>query len=768
MQQLIKEKILIEEINKNEKNINTMNFEELAYLRHLARSSDNKNTSIIEKALSPISNMYICAFEQPYWFANGTKFIDNIWYIKLTKNVKTIDFSKIYLSNDVKLTDEKEILNTFKSWIIIQGSPKFNRGQILNKSTIIIAINKVLILIDNIIKNNNKINLIERKCNALDLNFFCDILINISKYGVEESTYNYNSTIKDFLLEKIKTISEIDLIDFEKKFPLLKENYTSKLLNMTLIEVRKSRYWLFQNKAYKLQYTASSGYPNSNFFKFLFKNYITINSIQFNKIIELKLFKTIDKTEYSSIPCKSIFENTQSIGNINNYIDVIKKLIHVNTFKECSPINKKSISQLSVEHVKNHIELQKSFHFRSVPTRVILTAVKNAFEFIFNYMDDILESLLNFLNSEPKYYTTYSKNWKSLKEHNWKKKLSPNLKDTKFTEWKVNPNDINCFHLRRSNIGFCDLYKVLMGAIQLVIGAITARRQSELIELSPIDCLLPRNIDPIKNKDIEFEIVFNNRKSGIGGESPIKESLGRPIPNSIANIIYKLQKFNLSLINSKNINVKSLSLFNNYNPNQNKLSKIYSELYNSNLNSFCDYFQTPLVKYDETTYKRFYIRQHQLRRFFALLFFWSKSYDGLDSLRHFLGHTNPQHLYNYITENITGEVLTGVKAQTITEQLGKLGKIESYIKNIEQLTPILEKYFNIREFEVLSEDEIFELYSSHDLTQHLKKYSSLEQQVNLLLEKHIIELEPNFFTVKNSDGQIVKDFNLILRIKDEL
>ena len=38
-----------------------------------------------------------------------------------------------------------------------------------------------------------------------------------------------------------------------------------------------------------------------------------------------------------------------------------------------------------------------------------------------------------------------------------------------------------------------------------------------------------------------------------------------------------------------------------------------------------------------------------------MLFFWSKSYEGLDALRDFLGHTDTEHLYHYITENINGE-----------------------------------------------------------------------------------------------------------------
>lgn len=35
--------------------------------------------------------------------------------------------------------------------------------------------------------------------------------------------------------------------------------------------------------------------------------------------------------------------------------------------------------------------------------------------------------------------------------------------------------------------------------------------------------------------------------------------------------------------------------------------------------------------------KRFYMRQHQLRRFFAMAFFWGNGFGSMDTLRWFLG-----------------------------------------------------------------------------------------------------------------------------------
>lgn len=112
--------------------------------------------------------------------------------------------------------------------------------------------------------------------------------------------------------------------------------------------------------------------------------------------------------------------------------------------------------------------------------------------------------------------------------------------------------------------------------------------------------------------------------------------------------------------------------------------------------------------------------------------------------------------------------MSGVKAQALVEQISESNKDKEFILNIEYLSPILEKYFGVREFEVLSESDIFKLYSTDEVVSHLKNYSIVEQQVLYLIDSNIIDLEPEFFSVKNYDGDLIRDFNLILRIKDEI
>ena len=112
--------------------------------------------------------------------------------------------------------------------------------------------------------------------------------------------------------------------DFEKKFPLVQENYDIKNLNFNLDQVRKSRYWLFINNKYKTEKSITM-LPNIKLGDFDNNNYIHSDSIKIKRITELSLFSGSNDTEYPLVPCRNYSENSTTHRNINAYIDVINK-----------------------------------------------------------------------------------------------------------------------------------------------------------------------------------------------------------------------------------------------------------------------------------------------------------------------------------------------------------------------------------------------------------------------------------------------------------
>ncbi|MGY2293733.1 hypothetical protein ACW9H6_28830 [Pseudomonas sp. SDO528_S397] len=125
-----------------------------------------------------------------------------------------------------------------------------------------------------------------------------------------------------------------------------------------------------------------------------------------------------------------------------------------------------------------------------------------------------------------------------------------------------------------------------------------------------------------------------------------------------------------------------------------------------------------------------------MRRFFAMLFFYCGSFAKLDTLQWMLGHTDPKHVYKYITESTDGAVLASAKAQLVAEELHQ-GNLDNFI----ELTQLLKKRYGT---------EKFTLISTHDL----------EDQILELMEEGWIEIEPEFFT----DHQGNK-FKIVARLK---
>jgi hypothetical protein len=128
------------------------------------------------------------------------------------------------------------------------------------------------------------------------------------------------------------------------------------------------------------------------------------------------------------------------------------------------------------------------------------------------------------------------------------------------------------------------------------------------------------------------------------------------------------------------------------------LCEIVSEAFDDSVDIFCDYFELPLNMKGE----RYYLRQHQFRRFFAMMFFWSNQFGGLDTLRWFLGHSDIAHIYHYITEVTPGAVLRGVAAEWA------LNAVKDHDNVAERLSDLIEERFHTRKFQILKDEELQE------------------------------------------------------------
>jgi hypothetical protein len=511
---------------------------------------------------------------------------------------------------------------------------------------------------------------------------------------------------------------------------------------------------------------------------------INPSDVSFNALSELQLIVK-NPTEFFAVP---VSDDTEKFSDryISRVLSAFRLILASNSNSDTANISDNAFRDINAKTVSLNTKVYSAGRYLSLPASLVFSSIKNAFEFCFGYMDDILDSVYNVLDNAPKENKSLSSvdriNGSSVFER-WRnveilKYISPALIDLGVECYTLRGSKVGLnFEDLRANKGLIELHSVLMGAIQVLIGAIMARRIGELISLKPVGNLShsasivsnsKKFVDPnsVEGKSLEYKLIFILKKSGSGGDHGENKIIERPIPRAVAGFIFKLERFNQKIADSE-IQKEKMSLFNYVNPQRFKLSKCNVYSYNLASDLFCDYFETDCIEYKGSN-RRYYIRTHQLRRFFAMVFFWSKGFDGIDVLRHMLGHTDFAHLYHYITESLSGEVLNGVKATYLAEKV-----LNDDLEDIDKLRKTIANQFGVNKANILFDtvSNVVEDYSDgYDTSPHiskLKKQQELESRIITLLEIKAITFEPEFFTISTRDGE-TQDFNLVLRVKEHV
>lgn len=715
---------------------------------------------LVNKSLSEIIPFYSNDFKKPYWLKNN--FDEDVWILDLNHaNEKTLDFTIVTLDNGLPLTSNRKLVTTLKTWIILTLSPQFNNGYFLTRNTVTARINIVTNLINYLFLNKEKLKLSKLNLSGINENFIIEALITFAQNGLQDGLYNYAERVKDYLITEIECITFEEVIQFEKGFPLISDNYIYKDLDLTLDQTRKAKYFLFQKGAYVKENKNLYSNVKSNFFDFLFDGcLINPNHFRNTSYPELNISPSPSLQEYPYLPVREE-DNSSSTGRyIMYYYRYIKVLNFLKNFEDCYHIKNVDFNKITLKRLQNLVELRDTAHYRTPPTIVVFPLLKNCFEFVFKYMNEILDSIFKIL----KYCKENNIKFTSIDNKIIKKFCSKKLIDIGVIKWHVFSNESERFNRIRNNEGLLNLYDVLIGCLQIIIGATMARRHSEILELSSNNTLAP-NIDPEIFPNQDFYINFHNRKSGISGEYDFRELLTKPTLRSVAKIVFKLQIFNKKICGEELTSIEKIKLLNNISPTLLKITPLVSSSARKLIDCACDYFETPLVKYADNIFCRYYIRQHQLRRFFTMLFFWSKSYAGLDTLRSFLGHTDIEHLYHYITEEYHGEVLNGVKAQFLYHEISK---VDSHnIENIDRLRDNILKHFNISQLDLFSEDDCLAFFQNTQECKDLEKIIPIQSYIESMLETHRIDLYPDFFSTYNHNNEKIRDFRLIVKINED-
>jgi hypothetical protein len=787
---------LVEDILDGSTTISELTKDELLELREYAFASGDH--CIFRVVSNNVTGIYDYNEHAPYWLLNV--FSDSIWNIEIKDNDKTfkkeINWDTVILDDGLKLTNPKHyaLLNTFKYWITAVDNPRDNGGTFKKGGSVDAYMKIIISFINGILIHGELIQLSKYHLAGLSDDFLMAMLVKLAENGIL-GLYDYNSKIKSLLLKNITSISEEEAKAFGNKHPFIYRKLLTEEqeLDLSVTDRVKACCWLEKVGYYqktvidKIQGKLISKAPQGNctvFIKYIYGNKIIPMRYSFPYFEELKLCGTRQITEFKPIPNK---DKSKGVNNksIKRSIASLKLLNTIQGRDNTSQFPIDCTKELTVSRVNSHVRLKSIGRFTTLPVSLVFTLIKQCYEFTHDHQDSIQNSMLNVLgeiltksperqsniNYFPKSSSKHVPNTPETERTAWVQSQAMDFVDDKLKMMGVSRLYIPCtedktFDKKRENKSLFELYNVLVGSIQALTGVIMAKRQDELISLKSHGNLHP-NIDPSteQGKKVDYELEARLKKSGSGGKYGQNALIKRPITRSFALLIWKLEQFNLSAINA-NLNKGKLALFNSINPATFKLIKSCTKSFNIHLNCICDYFETPLVDFGHGEQRRFYIRQHQLRRFFAMVFFWSKGFDGLESLRWMLGHTDIEHLYHYISEEEKGAVLNGIKASCIVNaaQANKLDALEELANAIAERYGVNSANISLSTI-AESIDDYGDVgdYKTIPHIDQLRKQETFESQVFDLLEDNIITYEPEFFTII-VDGKEIKDYSLTLQV----
>lgn len=788
-------KLIVNNLKERKVGLHELNSEELTETLHYAVA--NQDFTLQREIGNHFTHIYDQTDEMPYWFKG--EYDDDVTIVNFGQKDKVVDWSSVTLDDGFPLTHSKHkpLLNGFKNWLLAVSDPLENGGSVIKTNSVNTGVMKVLSLIDAILLRSAALELSQYHLSHITADFWLSLFKAMSEDGPNNGVYDFTGRTLELLVKApANSTTQEQVKAFVSKYPFVSRDIAEDDLTFFLTkEARvKACCWLHTQGYYKKTTNFEAKGNGAVLATLLFEGKIASPLLNIPTSPELWLAEKARSTEYSPLSTENS-ETSAAEGTISNYISMAK-LINTNIFKDnASSPSFEATKTLSVRKINELVTLKPAGRTQTLHPDVVFKLTRQSFEFVLKYQQEILDSCLLALSQGASKNTKSRSNKERPNERrsSFISEIHQNMSLSErchFMQTKVmstlNKKSVMAMGIRqvlpfevkaadkynaiRNNESLFELYGVLIGSCQYLTGIITARRQDELVSLASSGNLSP-NKNPFeeRNEDIEYNLIFKLKKSGNGGKISTNKIIERPITASIAKIIWRLETFNEAARSQGLVKGKTLGLFNNLDTRMCTLTKTTVKSFNAHLDSICDYFEIPLVKMNNGELRRQYVRQHQLRRFFALLFFWQKRFQGLEALRWMLGHTDMSHLYHYISSNEVGDILNGVKATVIVQGvLNKDGELEK-IKSIGELKAKLAKKYNTGVVIIDDLESVIDLADDDDITaphiDQLKAEANLESNLEELLKTGEISLEPNFFKITDEDGQVRETFNLAFQVK---
>ncbi|WP_147480452.1 hypothetical protein [Pseudomonas coronafaciens] len=663
-----------------------------------------------------------------------SSFDDNVWAFKFSRNLSfKVDFN-VKLEDNSLLTDKKnqKLLLTFKNWICVQSNPAMNKGVLPDAKTAYNLTRKALHIVDYFLINTKTLQLATFGLDILTVNDVKRFFAQLSGHKkVSEAIYQWTHRVTEYFREVLNEVLDSGEAQFATEEPmtyrLIQES--ENIIGFTKSESIQIKIWLYKKNLYKrtTRFGFRQGMPTNRLSARILPNTLVgFKIISSMSSLNLDQYEGLAR-EFESAPTRTQTKTNMSERDFSKYYRCFMAVSRLARLNLGAPVT--AISSLNLKELTSQFDLEATDRYRTIRPNALLPALRSAIDFVIDHGPTLFKAAISVMNAQ-------KNNLRGVHDEAFSSELSASLGDeavkTGIKCWSlsshVNYNEQNFdsnmsrvfkrdeyFSRFRRNEGLWEMLRVYYGSAQLIIGLLMARRQGELIELMPFKCL---------DRTGRY-LIFANRKSGY---MSLRETIQRPIPSFAANIIKTISSFQSQLLDGGLI-TKYFPLFTPPNRFATGLNaSLTAPTYNRSLDFFCDYFESPM--HSDT--QRYYFRQHQLRRGFAMMFFWGDAEGGLDTLRWFLAHTDAQHLYHYITETTPGDVLRGVKSAYVSDHL-----FDGNSETGGELEKALAQHFGTKKFDILETSEV-------------------ETYIESLIEDGSLTVEPHFFEGDDgSDYQIV-------------
>ena len=316
-------------------------------------------------------------------------------------------------------------------------------------------------------------------------------------------------------------------------------------------------------------------------------------------------------------------------------------------FEHCN--SKAWLLDISPRSIASDLGYTENGRTCSIPIETGLFYLNEAMHWVKEYSKEILElrDICNSAFSEIRRKAPKSKIDHIFKRVNESVDFTENSLGIK--RYNLNPTGTTIKQIKE-NLSVEEALESLQAACFITIGTFTARRLNEILFL--------RSEGLIPSLDGGWNIIFGLEK---GSPEELLEKIARPIPDIVYEATDILLRINAPLLDGANEVLSSrLFLYDVIFREKTGLQKPLSrEVLYRRIDLFADLISVPL----NSEGKRWYIKSHELRRFFAIAYYWHDKYADLDALRWFMGHTDKEQTFRYISEIIGGSELPEEEAR---------------------------------------------------------------------------------------------------------